>query len=1062
MNSRRPQRVINRCVAIIFLFSLGNQPAVSGADFTPAKFRVPAGFTIELVAGPPLIHHPTLACLDDRGRLFVADNAGVNLSAADLEKELPNTVRMLEDTDGDGRFDKSTLFADKMTYPMGGAWHDGALYVASPPNIWRLEDTTGDGIADRREILVSQFGYTGNAASIHGCFLGPDGRIYWCDGRHGHEFRDEEGQVTSKLAGSYIFSCKPDGSDVRIHCGGGMDNPVEVDFTPEGEMVGTVNIMFTRPRIDCLVHWLHGGVYPHSERVLQERKRTGELLGPVHKFGHVAVSGTMRYRSGALDPAFKDSFFTALFNGGKVVRVELKRKGSTFQATQREFVTGLSPDIHITDVLEDADGSILVVDTGGWFYRGCPTSQFSKPDIKGAIYRVRRTGSKAVADPWGKQISWKTLNHAQIINRLHDPRFKVRERAIVECVKRGNAIVPALKQILQRPQLQESRNAIWALTRIAGVKQTPPVQAGIRTALKHRSASIRLTACRSIATYPDPAALPTLLQIIKQDEAPVRREAAKALGRIGDASAVPALLTALSKNIDRSEEHALIYALIEIDAPDATSQSLALKDFPTSTTAQSPQASQRIRGGLIAMEQMKPGELTAESVLPLLNASHPPLRLTALEIAQRHPDWSKQALDSLKPWLNNDTVRKQRSQVATGLLSSHLNDKSFQQLIGKTLNDPATTATTHHWLMSTIATGRSLPLLESWVKPIEELLASDNSESLSLGISVAQAMKTDRFNNRLTELASRPATPAILRVAALGAASGNGAQWDDRAFKTLTQLVARPTSDKVETESAGEVSATDSAQAAQMLGSASLTKEQLLQLAPLLEQAGPLELRDLVRPFQRNSSLETRGAFLTSLEQSRAFLSLPYQAFSDIIKGYQPELLPRANALLDKLKEKDDQQVKRLDQLLPLLASGNAKRGQALFANEKTKCAICHQINGKGGKIGPDLSNIGNNRNSRDLLESIVFPSASLVRQYEPFTVVTAQGRVLTGLISRETTSAIYVQQQAGEPVMVAREDIEELVPSTVSIMPKGLEQALGEQDLADLIAYLKTLKKAP
>ena len=117
---------------------------------------------------------------------------------------------------------------------------------------------------------------------------------------------------------------------------------------------------------------------------------------------------------------------------------------------------------------------------------------------------------------------------------------------------------------------------------------------------------------------------------------------------------------------------------------------------------------------------------------------------------------------------------------------------------------------------------------------------------------------------------------------------------------------------------------------------------------------------------------------------------------------------------------------------------------------------------GKGGKIGPDLSNVGNNRHSRDLLESIVFPSASLVRQYEPFTVVTTEGRVLTGLISRETTSAIYVQQQVGEPVMVARKDIEELVPSTVSIMPKGLEQALRKQDLADLISYLKTLKKTP
>jgi hypothetical protein len=74
------------------------------------------------------------------------------------------------------------VFADKMTFPMGGAWHDGALYVASPPNIWRLEDTNGDGVADRRDILVGKFGYTGNAASIHGCISGLDGRLCWCDG----------------------------------------------------------------------------------------------------------------------------------------------------------------------------------------------------------------------------------------------------------------------------------------------------------------------------------------------------------------------------------------------------------------------------------------------------------------------------------------------------------------------------------------------------------------------------------------------------------------------------------------------------------------------------------------------------------------------------------------------------------------------------------------------------------------------------------------------------------------------------------------------------------------
>ena len=108
------------------------------------RSTVPSGFTVELAAGPPLVERPMLASFDDRGRLYVADSAGVNLRGPELSKNPPHVIRMLEDTDGDGRFDKSTVFADKLVFPQGIVWHDGAVYCSSPPASggWKIPTAT--------------------------------------------------------------------------------------------------------------------------------------------------------------------------------------------------------------------------------------------------------------------------------------------------------------------------------------------------------------------------------------------------------------------------------------------------------------------------------------------------------------------------------------------------------------------------------------------------------------------------------------------------------------------------------------------------------------------------------------------------------------------------------------------------------------------------------------------------------------------------------------------------------------------------------------------------------
>ncbi len=450
---RAARFVIVACLGLVLA-----PPSITPAAELP---HVPEGFTVEVVAAPPLVQHPTLACFDEQGRLYVCESAGTNRKSDDLIAEPLDSIRRLEDTDGDGIFDSSITFADKLTFPQGCLWYRGALYTCSPPHVWKLTDTDDDGVCDEREIFVSSFGFNGNAADIHGPFLGIDGRIYWCDGRHGHEFLDEGGNVTSTGKAARIFSCRPDGSDIRTFCGGGMDNPVEIDWLDSGEMIGTVNLFYGRPRGDCLVHWVEGGVYPRhdQEDCIAEFPWTGGLLPEVHNYGHVAVSGMCRQRSdqlfdlpGAANnvtpasggrqspdesgvPATPDchAFFVTQFNTHKVVRTIIEREGATFRhVSTDDFITWDDPDVHPTDVFEDADGSLLVIDTGGWFRIGCPTSQIAKPEIPGAIYRVRKQGSHNISNPRGLNVAWSDLSIEDLFGLLDDERPVVRRCAIDE------------------------------------------------------------------------------------------------------------------------------------------------------------------------------------------------------------------------------------------------------------------------------------------------------------------------------------------------------------------------------------------------------------------------------------------------------------------------------------------------------------------------------------------------------------------------------------------------------------------------------------------------------
>ena len=134
----------------------------------------------------------------------------------------------LEDTNGDGRFDKSIVFADRMMFPEGALWYDGSLYVSAPPSIWKLTDTNGDGVADQREEWFEGKTLTNCANDLHGPYLGPDGWIYWCKGAFAEQTHPREGKPPLVTRASHIFRRKPGSAFAEPVMVGGMDNPVDV------------------------------------------------------------------------------------------------------------------------------------------------------------------------------------------------------------------------------------------------------------------------------------------------------------------------------------------------------------------------------------------------------------------------------------------------------------------------------------------------------------------------------------------------------------------------------------------------------------------------------------------------------------------------------------------------------------------------------------------------------------------------------------------------------------------------------------------------------------------
>jgi putative heme-binding domain-containing protein len=141
------------------------------------------------------------------------------------------------------------------------------------------------------------------------------------------------------------------------------------------------------------------------------------------------------------------------------------------------------------------------------------------------------------------------------------------------------------------------------------------------------------------------------------------------------------------------------------------------------------------------------------------------------------------------------------------------------------------------------------------------------------------------------------------------------------------------------------------------------------------------------------------------------------------------------------------------------LTSGTPELGRIAFEEGRGACISCHQVGDKGRAIGPDLSRIGAIRTGRDLLESIIFPSNTLARDYEAHAIETADGTTLTGVVRGHSAEGLVLMDAAGQEISIPHQKVLSNTTLTESLMPAGLDAALGEADLLNVVSYLQSLK---
>lgn len=998
-------------LATIFLASMGtsnalaqerpphNQDKPPGPALSPEealkKMTVPPGFRVELVAAEPDLVNPVAMTFDERGRIWVTESVEYPRRDPGPGKD---RVKILEDTDGDGRVDKTSVFLDGLNIPSGVAVGHGGVWVANSPDILFVPDADRDGKADGPpQVVVTGFGRTDTHELPNSLTWGPDGWLYGLNGvfNHSHVTYPKTNPNFQEDHPGWKFTC----AMFRIHprtrefqiFAEGTSNPWGIAINENGDFfISACVIDHLWHIVETAYYQRQGGPYPPFTWPM------GSIVK--HKHQKAAYCGITWFDSDAYPEKYRRKLYMGNIHGGCINVDTLHKDGSTYTATpEPDFLTANDSWFMPVAQKTGPDGCLYVLD---WYdryhcYQDANRDPAGIERLKGRLYRVRYTGEEVARNEGDARrapvFDLGAATDKELINELVNPNVWIRETA---------------QRILQERSPKEARALLLRL-----LDANPRMH--YLFALADERMSLDDYKKLGEATTGGDSRLFAWVYRLGCDNPNIRPELAKvsaeffkdkSISDVGPASLLQSII-GVSKMPPSSNSLETLLACLSRADDDRLIPHVAWQNLHPMLEEHADEFLAALRRGDYL--QSKPVRDLMPRVVERMLARQnkdvtPVVSLFGLLTAGKQPDTNaaRQCLAAL-------AGRVQTGEIKGDQLAA-LKEQLGPQLIPILKGEP----TAPLFFPASI-------LSASWRSP-------EGIEAVRKVVTSNKASTADRLAGLDALIAAQDDKVLMTAAVMLSHLPGNTPEFRGQVLASLGRLedptvatvvvAAYPTMEPDLQPKAVELLTQRAAWAKTLL--AAVGKKEIPQAA--------------LNENQVRKLLATKDADLAKAVQ---------QQWGTIREGRNPQR---------------EQVIAEMKQFLRK-SPGDAGKGREVF---KKVCGQCHKMYGEGAEVGPDITL--NGRNSYDQLLSNVFdPSLVIGASYQARILLTADGRVLTGLPVEDSPQRVVLKVQGGKLETIPRGDIEEFKISPLSMMPENLEKQIKPEELADLFAYI-TLDRPP